>query len=178
MLSLQQQIKKAMYQNLIVYHSLFRWLVLASLLYAIYRAYRGYTTRSAFTKVDNAVRHWTATIVHIQLVVGMVLYFQSPIVKYFLANFKEAIQRLDLTFFGLIHSLLMLTAIVVVTIGSAKSKREGTALQKHKTMLIWYTIALVLIFVAIPWPFSHLLTDPISDNLCDTYSIQKSGGSV
>jgi hypothetical protein len=149
-----------MYQTLPFYHNFMRWIVLASLLFAIYRAYKGYYSKAAFSKIDNAVRHWTATIAHVQLMIGMVLYFQSPIIKYFMANFKEAVKTFDLLFFGLIHSSLMLTAIVIITIGSAKAKRKPNDNEKFKTMLIWFSIALIIIFIAIPWPFSPLANRP------------------
>ena len=137
-----------------------RWLVLASLIYAIYRAYRGFFMNAQFSKTDNAVRHWTATVAHIQLVVGIVLYTQSPIIKYFWQNFKEAIRNLDTAFFGLLHIILMLTAIVLITIGSALSKRKTTDKEKFKTMLVWFLISLLIIFIAIPWPFSPLANRP------------------
>lgn len=149
-----------MYQTLIFYHNLLRWLVLTSLLFAIYRAYKGYFSKTAFSKTDNAVRHWTATIAHIQLMIGVLLYFQSPIIRYFLANFKEAVRTFDLLFFGLIHSVLMITAIVVITIGSALAKRKATDNEKFKTMLVWFSIAVIIIFIAIPWPFSPLANRP------------------
>jgi hypothetical protein len=137
-----------------------RWLVLASLLYAIYRAYKGYTSNTQFSKTDNATRHWTATISHIQLVIGITLYTQSPIIKYFWNNFNEAIRNLDTAFFGLLHIILMLTAIILITIGSALSKRKITDKEKFKTMLVWFSISLIIIFIAIPWPFSPLANRP------------------
>ena len=149
-----------MYPILISLHNTIRWLVLASLLVALYKAYTGYVSNSAFTKTDNAVRHWTATIAHIQLMVGMVLYFQSPVVSHFLVNFSEQINNLHLAFFGLIHSSLMLSAIVLITIGSAKAKRNATDSEKFKTMLIWFAVALLVIFIAIPWPFSPFASRP------------------
>lgn len=149
-----------MYQTLTFYHSIMRWLVLASLLYAIYRAYKGYKLNAQFSKADNAVRHWTATIAHIQLVIGITLYTQSPIIKYFWRNFNEAIHHLDITFFGLLHIILMLTAIILMTIGSALSKRKATDKEKFKTMLVWFSISLLIIFIAIPWPFSPLANRP------------------
>jgi cytochrome bd-type quinol oxidase subunit 2 len=149
-----------MYQTLIVLHTYMRWLVLASLLFAIYKACKGYISKSAFIKTDNAVRHWTATISHIQLVIGMVLYFKSPITNNFWINNKEAITNSDLAFFGLLHVSLMLIAIVLITIGSAMAKRKQTDRQKFKTMLIWFSVALFIIFIAIPWPFSPLATRP------------------
>jgi hypothetical protein len=52
------------------------------------------------------------------------------------------------------HILLMLVAIVLITIGSAKSKRQAKDPEKFKVMLTWFSIALLIIFLAIPWPFS------------------------
>lgn len=149
-----------MYQTLLICHSLLRWLVLISLLYAIFRAYKGYSSQLSFTKTDNAVRHWTATIAHIQLIFGILIYVQSPIVKYFWKNFKDGIQNTEIAFFGLFHIFLMLTAIVLITIGSALAKRKKIDNDKFKTMLLWFSIALIIIFIAIPWPFSPLSNRP------------------
>jgi hypothetical protein len=149
-----------MYQTLTFYHSIIRWFVLASLFLAIYTAYNGYSSKRIFTKTDNAIRHWIATIAHIQLVIGIILYSQSPLIKYFWKNFDTAIQDFDTTFFALIHIFLMLTSIVIITIGSALSKRKITDKDKFKTMLVWFSIALLLIFIAIPWPFSPLANRP------------------
>ncbi len=149
-----------MFQTLTFYHSIMRWLVLASIVYAIYRAYRGYSSNTQFSKTDNAVRHWTATIAHIQLLIGIILYTQSPIIKYFWQNFNEAVQNLDLAFFSLLHLILMLAAIILITIGSALSKRKTTDKEKFKTMLVWFSVSLIIIFIAIPWPFSPLANRP------------------
>ncbi len=149
-----------MYQTLTFLHSTFRWLVLLSLLYAIFIAYKGYFSNKEFSKTDNAVRHWTATIAQVQLILGIIFYSQSPIIKYFWKNFSDAKQSLDLLFFGLIHISLMLLAIVLITIGSAVSKRKPTDKEKFKTMLIYFFIALLIIFIAIPWPFSPLANRP------------------
>lgn len=149
-----------MYQTLTYLHSTFRWIVLLSLVYALWRAFRGYFYHQTFSKTDDSVRHWTATIAHIQLIFGIILYVKSPIVEYFWKNFSEAKASVDLLFFGLIHMLLMLTAIVLITIGSALAKRKNTDQEKFKTMLIWFAIALAVIFIAIPWPFSPFVNRP------------------
>lgn len=149
-----------MYSTLLVIHSLIRWFVLVILLYSIFRAFIGYAKSKTFSKTDNAFRHWTATVAHIQLMIGIILYTQSPIVKFFWSNSEIEIQNLDLTFYGLIHLILMLTAIVVLTIGSALTKRKVADKEKFKTMLIWFSIALIIIFIAIPWPFSPLSNRP------------------
>lgn len=149
-----------MYQTLTFLHSIFRWLVLLSLFYSVFRAYKGYFSSGEFLKVDNAARHWTATIAHIQLVLGITLYSQSPIIKYFWNNYDEAKQSFDVLFFGMIHISFMLLAIILITIGSSISKRKTTDRDKFKTILIYYLIALVIIFIAIPWPFSPFANRP------------------
>ncbi|KMQ69418.1 hypothetical protein ACM39_04890 [Chryseobacterium sp. FH2] len=149
-----------MYQTLTFLHSTFRWLVLISLIYSICRAYKGYFLNKEFSKADDMVRHWTATIAHIQLVLGITLYTQSPIIKYFWKNFSVAKETFDLLFFGLIHIFLMLFSIVMITIGSSISKRKATDKEKFTTMLVWFTIALIIIFIAVPWPFSPFANRP------------------
>jgi hypothetical protein len=150
-----------MYQILLPLHSVTRWLVLLSLLFAIYRAYRGWLGSKTYTAIDNAARLFAVNIAHIQLVIGLWLYFISPIVNYFLHNFKDAVHERQIRFFGMEHITIMLIAIVFITIGSAKAKRKTTDKEKFKTLAIWFTISLLLIFTSIPWSFSPLISRPL-----------------
>jgi uncharacterized membrane protein len=134
--------------------------VLVSLLYAIINSYRGWLFNKSWLKSDDIIRHTTATISHIQLVLGVVLYFISPIVSYFLHNLGTAIHERSIRFFGMEHITMMLIGITVITIGSAKAKRQTTDREKFKTMAIWFTIALLIILSSIPWSFSPLISRP------------------
>lgn len=149
-----------MYPQLLFFHSVFRWLVLAALVYSVYRAARGYRAKLAFTKTDNSLRHWTATLAHIQLMLGLVLYFTSPVTGYFLKHTKDALDNPDTTFFGIIHITLMVVSVLILTIGSALAKRQENDTDKFRTWLIWFSVALLVIFIAIPWPFSPLANRP------------------
>ncbi|WP_245752394.1 hypothetical protein [Chitinophaga arvensicola] len=133
---------------------------MCSLLYAIYRGVIGWSRGTVFTAQDNAVRHITATVAHIQLAIGYVLYFQSPLVAYFRSHYHEAIRQFDFLFFGLIHIVLMTIAVVLITIGSSVAKRQHTDVARFRTMTIWFFLALIVIFIAIPWPFSPLANRP------------------
>lgn len=149
-----------MYSTVLTLHSLLRWLVILSLCYAVYRAYRGYSSGSDFSAMDNKVRHWTATIAHVQLTLGVLVYVKSPIIKYYFSDFGNLVASWNLTFFGLVHALLMVCAIVLITIGSARAKRQMTPREKFRTILVSYSMALIMIFIAIPWPFSPLANRP------------------
>ena len=150
-----------MYQVLLFTHSLFRWLVLLALIHAIIRALSGWRSGRPFGLVDNTTRHVTATIAHIQLLLGLALYFISPIVRNFLDNFSTAVHMREMRFFGMEHSLMMTVGIIVLTIGSMKAKRAGEDQQKFKIMLIWFSVALVIILTSIPWSFSPLTSRPL-----------------
>lgn len=134
--------------------------MLGFLLYAIYRASTGYFKNELFTKADDSVRHWTATVAHIQLMLGIILFTNSPVAKGYWASGQELLQDFDTTFFGLIHSILMLTSVVILTIGSALAKRTTADRDKFRIMLLWFSVALLIIFIAIPWPFSPFSNRP------------------
>ncbi len=149
-----------MYSVLLLLHSYNRWLVLLFLVVALFRSYRGWLGRKPFTKPDNTIRHTTATIVHTQLLLGIWLYAISQIVSYFLNHFTDAVKQREIRFFGMEHSLMMLIAVVFITIGSSKAKRETDDKQKFKTMAIWFTLGLLVILSSIPWQFSSLISRP------------------
>jgi heme A synthase len=149
-----------MYNTLLALHSLTRWLVLAGMIVTLFLAYRGWLLKKPFSKIDDIARIASAAVAHVQLVLGIILYFISPIVSYFLHNFSTAVHDRAIRFFGMEHVTMMLIAITLVTIGSAKAKRKTTDREKFKTLAIWYTIALLLIFSSIPWSFSPLISRP------------------
>lgn len=149
-----------MYNTLLALHSLMRWLILVSLIFAIIRGYYGWLLNKPYLKFDNRVRHITATVAHIQLVIGAWLYLISPIVAYFLHHFNTAVHERTIRFFGMEHVTMMLIGIIVITIGSAKAKRKTTDREKFKTMAVWFTIALLIILSSIPWSFSPLISRP------------------
>jgi len=148
-----------MYFVLLVLHSLLRWLMLGSLCYAIYTAWRGVTQRRVFTEKANAIRHWTTTISHIQLVIGMAVYILSPLVNMKVTGIQVT-SFPEYTFFKYVHISLMISAIVLITIGSAKAKRTTGDQEKYKVMLKWFLMASVVLLIAIPWPFSPLAQRP------------------
>lgn len=148
-----------MYALLLTLHSLFRWAVLGGLLLALLRGWHGWLAARAFRPFDNALRHWAATLAHVQLMLGYALYFSSPLV----ASFRHAAAppTPDARFFGLLHVLLMTAAVVVLTIGSALARRRPTDAARFRTMALWFLAALLLILVAVPWPFSPLASRPL-----------------
>jgi NADH:ubiquinone oxidoreductase subunit 2 (subunit N) len=123
--------------------------VLGLLVYAIFNALR---KKDFYAKSDRLVNMFAMVSLHIQLVIGLILYFTSVKVSFVEGWMKNQLLR----FYGMEHILLMIIAIVLVTIGHAKAKRASEPSKKHKTILLFYAIGLILIIASIPWPFRQL----------------------
>lgn len=144
--------------HLIVTHSIFRYLVLIVLVLTIYLAWEGLLLNKKYGKIDRILSGATSGISHVQLILGFVLYFQSPVAQGFWAD--KSFRWTDNLFFGLVHFTLMSIAIVLITIGTALTKRETDDKKRFTIILQYFTIALLLILIAIPWPFSPLAQRP------------------
>jgi hypothetical protein len=130
-------------------HSGLRWIALGLLIYAIFNALR---KKDFYAKSDRLVNMFAMVSLHIQLVIGLILYFTSSKVSFVDGWMKNQLLR----FYGMEHLSLMILAIILVTIGHAKAKRSTDPAKKHKTILLFYAIGLILIIASIPWPFRNL----------------------
>lgn len=134
-------------------HSGLRWVALILILFAIINAIRSQAS-GKYEKKDKMINLFAMVTLHIQFVLGLALLFTSGKVNYGEGWMKISMFR----FFGLEHIVLMLIAIAVITMGRSKAEKKlkGTR-DKHRRILISYTIGLLLILAAIPWPFREAL---------------------
>lgn len=154
-------IDSMIYSILLVIHNALRWLVVGSLLASLGMSFSGLLRQRTYQPIDHTVRVVATSIAHTQLLVGFYLYAKSPIVSYYWKAHPTFADAREFPFFSLIHIGLMIAAVVIMTIGSSKAKRQKLASEKFKTTAIYFAIALVIIFIAIPWPFSPLATRPL-----------------
>jgi FtsH-binding integral membrane protein len=102
----------------------------------------------------------TTLALHTQLIIGLLLYILSPIVRYFLEHTREAMHLREIRFFGMEHISVMVVAIAVLTHGVIRIKKQPTDTARHRATAIWFTIALIMILSSVPWPFSPLIARP------------------
>lgn len=138
---------------LLFLHSSLRWVLLISIIAAIFNAIKNLGGGGLFTQTDDKLRKATMLLAHLQLLIGLWLYFISPEVNSLFSNFGDAVKVRNVRFFAMEHSLAMLIAIVLVTIGAVRTKRMKTDKAKLRSQLIWFAIALLIIFMMIPWSF-------------------------
>ncbi|HLW39712.1 MAG TPA: hypothetical protein VKX31_04920 [Brumimicrobium sp.] len=137
-------------RGLIAAHSGLRYIVLLLLVIAVVNALLNLKS-GKFSKKDKLINLFAMVVLHIQLLLGLALYFISPKVKFGSDTMSESIFR----FFTVEHLLLMLIGIILVTLGYSKSKRQEDLTRKHQLVLRYYGLGLIIIFLAIPWPFIY-----------------------
>lgn len=143
-----------MYNGLLHAHSGLRWVALILIVVAIFNAAKSQTS-GKYLKKDKMINLFAMIMLHTQLLIGLGLFFinEKSKVSYGEGWMKDAMFR----FFGLEHILGMLIAITIVTIGRKKAEKLVGTRDKHRKIMVTYTIGLILIVASIPWPFREAL---------------------
>lgn len=136
-----------MYTILQKFHSGWAYIALLVLVVAVINAIIGMSSKKEFTSKDRKIALFGLIGIHVQLLIGLILYFVSPLG---LASFGQMSDKaLRLT--SLEHPLINIIAITLITIGWSKHKKATTSESKFKGFTIFYGLGLVLILSRIPW---------------------------
>jgi uncharacterized membrane protein len=127
------------------FHSGFRYIVLALILIAIIQSIIGWLGKKPYTDGNRKMNLFALISAHTQLLIGLVLYFLSPLVQFAGSTMKNA----ELRYWTVEHLVMMLVALLLITIGHSRSKKATTPEAKHKAIAIFYVLAVVVIVVAI-----------------------------
>ena len=143
-----------MYDFALWLHSLLRWAVLVTGLVAWFRAIGGKTANRPWTPQDDLWGLLLTMSADLQLLIGIVLYaFLSPITKMAFANFGTAMGISTTRFFAVEHPTAMIIAIALIHVARVKIRKTPDPLRKHRTAMIFFGIAMILVIISIPWPF-------------------------
>ncbi|MCZ8198287.1 MAG: hypothetical protein O9267_11845 [Flavobacterium sp.] len=136
-----------MYTFIQKFHSGWAYLVLLLLVVAVVNSFLGLSSKKDFTAKDRKIALFALIFTHVQLVIGFILYFVSPLGKDSLGQMKDAALRLT----SLEHPLINIIAIVLITIGWSSHKKQESSNGKFKKIAIFYGLGLLLILSRIPW---------------------------
>jgi len=140
-----------MYTGLKHLHSFLPYLLLTVLALALLKSFIAYRKSQAHTEADRKNGLIVLILAHLQLLLGLALYFISPISLNALSNMGSAMKDSTLRLYAVEHPLMMIIAIVFITMAYSKSKKDIADNLKHKVKSVYYLIALVLILSRIPW---------------------------
>lgn len=133
-------------------HSYWAYLAVLLLVIAFVNALIGLTKNKEFSDKDLRISLFTLIVIHIQLILGFIVYYVSPYYESIRemgmrATMKDAVIRL----YTVEHPLMMILAIVLITIGFSKHKKQTTDKGKFKTITIFYGLGLLFVLSRIPW---------------------------
>ena len=119
---------------------------------AVVNAITGLTSKRAFKDKDLRISLFTLIVMHIQLLIGLGWYFMSPWYKSLKdSGMGETMKNVEVRLLAVEHPLMMLFAIVLITTGWSRHKKQTTDTGKFKKIAVFYGIAFLLILIRIPW---------------------------
>jgi hypothetical protein len=130
-----------MYTGLFHTHSLLRYLILIGLIVVIVKALLGLINKQPYGQLDNKLGLYLFIFTHTQLLIGLILYFVSPFVKFGPETMSDKTTR----YWTVEHITAMVIAIVLITLARTTSKRMADDISKHRRMFIFNGLALVVI---------------------------------
>ena len=146
-----------MYTGLLHSHSLLRYFVLIMLLAVVAISLQKWLGKKPYSGLDNKLSLYLFIFTHLQLLIGIILYFTSDVVQFNASTMKEPVLR----YWAVEHITMMLIAIILITMARITSKKIADSLARHKRMFVFNALALVLIVVAILMSGRPLISENI-----------------
>jgi hypothetical protein len=141
-------------QGLLHTHSLLRYFILIALVVVLVLSFTGMMNKRPFGKWDNKFSLYLLIFTHMQVLVGLILYFVSPRVQFDASTMKTPILR----YWAVEHVVGMLIAVVLITVARATSKRLTSDTAKHKRLFILNLIALLVVIATLAASDRGILT--------------------
>ena len=142
-----------MYRAIYYLHSYWAYLVLLVVILATLNAITGVISKRSYGPRDFRISLFALICTHIQLLIGIVLFFISPKILWFTEGVpvKDIMGDSVLRMYNVEHPLMMIIAVVLITIGYSKHKKKLSSAPKFKMLAIFYPLALIAILAMIPW---------------------------
>lgn len=134
-----------MYIFLKYLHSGLRYIVLLLVVAAIVQALLGWLGKKDYTAGNHKLNLFALISAHTQLLVGLILYFVSPLVQFSAATMKDATAR----YWTVEHITMMIIAIALITIGYSRSKKALVPEKKHFNIFVFYLLAVIIVIVTL-----------------------------
>lgn len=147
-----------MYQGLLHLHNFGRWVVIILLLIAIIKAATGLAGNKLFTNGDKKTGLFLMIAAHTMLLIGLYQWFVGPWGFHNIKNLgmSRVMQDNVYRYWAVEHITGMLIAIILITIGRGSAKKNVPDQAKHRRSFWFYSVALLIILVTVPWPFREV----------------------
>ncbi|MBL6665391.1 MAG: hypothetical protein ISP66_00120 [Flavobacteriaceae bacterium] len=141
-----------MYSLLKNIHSYWAYLVLLILILGILNAIAGKIKGKDFESKDLRLSLFGLIFSHIQLLIGLILYFVSPwFSQWSDLGVKGVMNDAQARLYLVEHPFTNILAIVLITMGWSLHKRQSDPGKKFLRIALFYGLGLLLLLSRIPW---------------------------
>ena len=140
-----------MYIYLKTVHSYWAFFVLFILVAVIINAFIGRYMGKEFSTKDLRISLFGLIFSHIQLLIGLILYFVSPWFDQWAAIGMGVMKDAQARLYLVEHPITNILAIVLITIGWSMHKRQSESSKKFLRIILFYSLGLFLLLSRIPW---------------------------
>lgn len=141
-----------MYEAIKIVHSYWAYLVVLVVTLATINALIGFFAKKEYGPKDFRISLFALIVTHLQLLIGIVIFFVSPLIVWFGdVSVGEIMKNPMLRLYNVEHPTVMIATVVFITIGYSKHKKKLTSTPKFKKLAIFYTLAWILMLSRIPW---------------------------
>lgn len=127
--------------------------LLALLIFTIGKFILNKREKIPFGKNEDKTTLLILILAHTQFLIGLFLLIAGPMGAY-LSDMKSVMGNSDLRLMIVEHPLTMIIGVVLITMARIKMKKKSNDADKYKTVIIYYSIALFVFIIRIPW--NHL----------------------
>ncbi len=141
-----------MYNTVKILHSYWAYLVLLILILATFNALIKFFGKKEYHAKDFRISLFTLIVMHIQLIIGVILFFVSDYLNLISEEGMGSIMKDSTLRSNIIeHPFTMILVVILITLGYSKHKKKLTSTSKFKAIAIFYTLSLLLVLAMIPW---------------------------
>ena len=140
-----------MYSILKTVHSYWAFFVLSILFIAILNALIKRISKKSFNSIDLRISLFGLIFSHIQLLIGVILYFISPWFDQWASLGVGVMKNNESRLYLIEHPITNILAILFITIGWSLHKKQSESSKKFLRLILFYGVGYVLLLSRIPW---------------------------
>ena len=141
-----------MYYDIIkTVHSYWAFLVIIILTLIVINSIIAKFSGRAFNTKDLRLSLFGLIFSHIQLLIGLILYFTSPWFNQFYQIGMDLLKNAESRLYLIEHPLINIVAIIFITLGWSLHKRQLDSSKKFLRIGMFYGLGLTFLLSRIPW---------------------------
>ena len=132
-------------------HSYWAFLVIIILTLIVINSIIAKFSGRAFNTKDLRLSLFGLIFSHIQLLIGLILYFTSPWFNQFYQIGMDLLKNAESRLYLIEHPLINIIAIIFITLGWSLHRRQLDSSKKFLRIGIFYGLGLIFLLSRIPW---------------------------